>query len=145
MFSINFKFKFQLVKILHNRGAVGGMVFLEHVQLQAQQPPDDNAPPVSVKLEQLPASAMLQKHSVINQSSSVKTEIPNLINQLFIEKNLINQKTDAYRRLHKILAKDLLNSGTENDRSAITLAIKHFLSILSSIQVLLRFTIPLQP
>lgn len=114
---------------------MGGLVFLEHVQLQVQQLPDENAPPVSIKLEQIPESALLQKHSVINQAASIKTDIPTLINQLFIENISMNKKTDAYRRLHKILAKDLLKSGTESDRGAIVLAIKHILTVLSSFQV----------
>jgi integrator complex subunit 1 len=116
-------------------------VFLQHVQLQAQQLPDESSPPVSTCLEQLPQSAMLQKRGTISQQTSApKTDVSNLINQLFIEKVSMSQKADIYRRLHKILAKDLHKCGTESDRGAVVLAIKHILSVLSSIQVILGST-----
>ncbi|OXU26086.1 hypothetical protein TSAR_012850 [Trichomalopsis sarcophagae] len=124
----------QLVKILHNRGASGGLVFLQHVQLQAQQLPDESLPPISTRLENLPSSTNLPKHTIV-QLSTAKTDVPNLINQLFIEKIPINQKTDAYRKLHKILTKDLHKSGADGDRGTVVLAVKHILSVLSSIQV----------
>lgn len=77
---------------------------------------------------------MLPKHTIV-QLSTAKADVPNLINQLFIEKIPITQKTDAYRKLHKILSKDLHKSGAEGDRGTVLLAIKHILSVLSSIQV----------
>ncbi|XP_058800792.1 integrator complex subunit 1 isoform X2 [Phymastichus coffea] len=125
----------QLVRILHNRGAAGGLVFLEHIQLQAQQLPDESPPKISTRLEQLPSSLALSKLCrATERPCTPKTEVPTLINQLFIEKIPIAQKTEAYRKLHKILAKDLQRSGMENERGTIVIVIKHILSVLSSIQ-----------
>lgn len=104
------------------------------MQLQAQQLPDESLPPISTRLENLPSSANLSKHTIV-QLSTAKTDVPNLINQLFIEQIPVNQKTDAYRKLHKILAKDLHKSEAEGDKGTVVLAIKHILSVLSSIQV----------
>ncbi|XP_014218982.1 integrator complex subunit 1 [Copidosoma floridanum] len=134
---LNKTYMAQLVRILHNRGATGGVIFLEHVQHEAQEEPDESIPSVNTRLELLPRSVLLQKQSV-TQQSTVKTDVPNLINQLFIEniqQQTIQQKTEIYRRLHKILAKDLYESRMETDRGAIAVAIKHIMDVLSSIQV----------
>lgn len=121
----------QLVKVQHRRGATGGLVFVEVLQLLEPQLPDENIPETLNLQEPLPPSAMVQKQSVIQ--CSVKTEVPHLINRLFIENITMNLKIDAYRRLHKTLAKDLQKSSKES--GAVVLAIQHICSVLSSMQV----------
>ncbi|KAJ8668061.1 hypothetical protein QAD02_009724 [Eretmocerus hayati] len=127
----------QLVQILHNRGASGGLVFLQHLQLQAPPQYEDKPPMQCAALEKLPPCAQLLKRgaSVQLSSTGAKTDVPNLINQLFIEKLAPLQKSEAYRRLQKILAKELHRFGADNERGVIMLAVKHILSILDSIQV----------
>ncbi|XP_017798364.1 PREDICTED: integrator complex subunit 1 [Habropoda laboriosa] len=121
----------QLVEVQHRRGATGGLVFVQVLQLMEPQLPDENAVTVGQLQEPLPLSAMVQKQSVIQ--CSVKTDVPHLINRLFIENIPMNQKVDAYRRLHKTLAKDLQKSAKES--GAVVLAIQHICSVLSSMQV----------
>ncbi|XP_015601368.1 integrator complex subunit 1 isoform X2 [Cephus cinctus] len=121
----------QLVKVQHRRGATGGLVFVQVLQLLEPQLPDENPLVVGKLQETLPPTAMVQKQSVIQ--CSVKTDVPHLINRLFIESIPINQKMDAYRRLHKTLAKDLQKSAKES--GAVVLAIQHICSVLSSMQV----------
>ncbi|XP_034943269.1 integrator complex subunit 1 isoform X2 [Chelonus insularis] len=121
----------QLVKVQHRRGATGGLVFVEVLQLLEPQLPD--SPPLEMeKLQQpLPQSTMIKKQSVIQYP--VKTDVPHLINKLFIENIPLGQKTEAYRRLHKTLARDLQKSAKES--GAVVLAIQHICSVLSSMQV----------
>lgn len=121
----------QLVEVQHRRGATGGLVFVQVLQLMEPQLPDENAITIGQLQEPLPLSAMVQKQSVIQ--SSVKTDVPHLINRLFIENISMNQKMDAYRRLHKTLAKDLQKYAKES--GAVVLAIQHICSVLSSMQV----------
>lgn len=121
----------QLVEVQHRRGATGGLVFVQVLELMEPQLPDENPVTIGQLQEPLPPSAMVQKQSVIQ--CSVKTDVPHLINRLFIENILINQKVDAYRRLHKTLAKDLQKSAKES--GAVVLAIQHICSVLSSMQV----------
>ncbi|XP_012280876.1 integrator complex subunit 1 [Orussus abietinus] len=121
----------QLVKVQHQRGATGGLVFVQVLQLLEPQLPDESMLTVGKLQETLPPSSMVQKQSVIQ--CSVKTDVPHLINRLFIESLPINQKIEAYRRLHKTLAKDLQKSAKES--SAVVLAIQHICSVLSSMQV----------
>ncbi|XP_076239229.1 integrator complex subunit 1 isoform X3 [Calliopsis andreniformis] len=121
----------QLVEVQHRRGATGGLVFVQILQLMEPQLPDENPVSIGQLQEPLPPSAMVQKQSVIQ--CSVKTDVPHLINRLFIENIPMNQKVDAYRRLHKTLAKDLQKSSKES--SAVVLAIQHICSVLSSMQV----------
>lgn len=121
----------QLVEVQHRRGATGGLVFVQVLQLMEPQLPDENPVTIVQLQEPLPPSAMVQKQSVIQ--CSVKTDVPHLINRLFIENIPMNQKVEAYRRLHKTLAKDLQKSSKES--SAVVLAIQHICSVLSSMQV----------
>ncbi|XP_072761874.1 integrator complex subunit 1 [Anoplolepis gracilipes] len=122
----------QLVEVQHRRGATGGLVFVQVLQLLEPQLPDENVAPINMLQQSLPANAMVQKQSVIQ--CSVKTDVPHLINRLFIENIPINQKMDAYRRLHKTLAKDLQKSNVK-ESGAVVLAIQHICSVLSSMQV----------
>lgn len=122
----------QLVEVQHRRGATGGLVFVQVLQLLEPQLPDENVMSINRLQQPLPASAMVQKQSVIQ--CSVKTDVPHLINRLFIESILMNQKMDAYRRLHKTLAKDLQRSSVK-ESGAVVLAIQHICSVLSSMQV----------
>lgn len=121
----------QLVQVQHRRGATGGLVFVQVLQLLEPQLPDENVMSVKKLQNSLPPSATTQKQSVIQ--CSIKTDVPHLINRLFIENIPMNQKMDAYRRLHKILSKDLQRSAKES--SAVVLAIQHICSVLSSMQV----------
>ncbi|KAG7214008.1 hypothetical protein KM043_001378 [Ampulex compressa] len=121
----------QLVEVQHRRGATGGLVFVQVLQLSEPQLPDENASTINQLQKPLPPSAMVQKQSVIQ--CSVKTDVPHLINRLFIESIPMNQKVDAYRRLHKTLSKDLQKSAKES--GAVVLAIQHICSVLSSMQV----------
>lgn len=121
----------QLVKVQHRRGATGGLVFVDVLQLLEPQLPDENIQETINLQEPLPQSAMVQKHSVIQ--CPVQTDVPHLINRLFIETMPMNLKIDAYRRLHKTLAKDLQKSSKES--GAVVLAIQHICSVLSSMQV----------
>ncbi|KAF7414832.1 hypothetical protein HZH68_003321 [Vespula germanica] len=121
----------QLVEVQHRRGATGGLVFVQVLQLLEPHLPEENAMAINKLQEPLPQSAMVQKQSVIQ--CSVKTDVPHLINRLFIENISLNQKIDAYRRLHKTLAKDLQKSAKES--GAVVLAIQHICSVLSSMQV----------
>lgn len=122
----------QLVEVQHRRGATGGLVFVQVLQLLEPQLPDESVVPINKLQQPLPASAMVQKQSVIQ--CSVKTDVPHLINRLFIESIPMNQKMDAYRRLHKTLAKDLQKSNLK-ESGAVVLAIQHICSVLSSMQV----------
>ncbi|XP_012235506.1 integrator complex subunit 1 [Linepithema humile] len=122
----------QLVEVQHRRGATGGLVFVQVLQLMEPQLPDENMMPISRLQQPLPPSATVQKQSVIQ--CSIKTDVPHLINRLFIENIHVNQKIDAYRRLHKTLAKDLQRSSVK-ESSAVVLAIQHICSVLSSMQV----------
>ena len=126
----------QLVNILHNRGASGGLLFMQTLQLKVQKLPEENILTSKCKLEQLPPSRVIKKQSVIQ--STVKINVPNLINKLFIENVTINQKTDAYKNLQKILIKDAQKVGQELLGSTVDLAIQHICSILNSMQVRLR-------
>lgn len=121
----------QLVEVQHRRGATGGLVFVQVLQLLEPQLPDENVVPIGKLQQSLPPSATVQKQSVIQ--CSIKTDVPHLINRLFIESIPVNQKIDAYRRLHKTLAKDLQRSTKES--GAVVLAIQHICSVLSSMQV----------
>ena len=121
----------QLVKVQHRRGATGGLVFVKVLQLTEPQLPDENIQETINLQVPLPPSAMVQKQSVIQ--CPVKTDVPHLINRLFIEAIPMNLKIDAYRRLHKTLAKDLQKS--EKESGAVVLAIQHICSVLSSMQV----------
>ncbi|XP_063991596.1 integrator complex subunit 1 [Diachasmimorpha longicaudata] len=121
----------QLVKVQHRRGATGGLVFVQVLQLLEPQLPDEPGVKTENLQEPLPQSAMVKKQSVIQ--CPIKTDVPHLINKLFIENIPMNQKTEAYRRLHKTLAKDLQKSPKES--GAIVLAIQHICSVLSSMQV----------
>ncbi|XP_014230547.1 integrator complex subunit 1 [Trichogramma pretiosum] len=123
-----------LVKILHNRGASGGLIFLEHIHIGTPPAPEESLKPIKKQLEQLPVASMLQKQASV-QLGSIKTEVPSLINQLFIENIPMSQKNEVYRKLSKMLAKDQHKLGTEKERGAIVVAIKHILSVLSSFQV----------
>ncbi|XP_011642756.1 integrator complex subunit 1 isoform X2 [Pogonomyrmex barbatus] len=122
----------QLVEVQHRRGATGGLVFVQVLQLLEPQLPDESVVSIGRLQQPLPASAMVQKQSVIQ--CSVKTDVPHLINRLFIENIPMNQKMDAYRRLHKTLAKDLQRSCVK-ESGAVVLAIQHICSVLSSMQV----------
>ncbi|XP_014467728.1 PREDICTED: integrator complex subunit 1 isoform X2 [Dinoponera quadriceps] len=121
----------QLVQVQHRRGATGGLVFVQVLQLLEPQLPDESVLSIQTLQEPLPPSATIQKQSVVQ--CSVKTDVPHLINRLFIENIPMNQKMDAYRRLHKILSKDLQRSTKES--GAVVLAIQHICSVLSSMQV----------
>lgn len=121
----------QLVQVQHRRGATGGLVFVQVLQLLEPQLPDESVVSIQKLQEPLAPSATVQKQSVIQ--CSIKTDVPHLINRLFIENIPMNQKMDAYRRLHKILSKDLQRSAKES--SAVVLAIQHICSVLSSMQV----------
>ena len=121
----------QLVKILHKRGASGGLIFMQILDLQEPNLPEESPLSVGKLVEPLPPSAMIQKQSVIQ--CSVKTDVPHLINRIFIEPVPSNQKLDAFRRLHKTLVKDLQKSAKES--GSVILAIQHILSVLSSMQV----------
>ncbi|KAK0167256.1 hypothetical protein PV327_004680 [Microctonus hyperodae] len=121
----------QLVKVQHRRGATGGLVFVQVLQLLEPQLPDGPMAVVEKLQEPLPQSAMVKKQSVIQ--CSVKTDVPHLINKVFIENIPMAQKAEAYRRLHKTLAKDLQKSTKES--GAVLLAIQHICSVLSSMQV----------
>lgn len=121
----------QLVNILHKRGASGGLVFMQVLELQVPELPEEHSLSVGKLVEPLPPSAMIQKQSVIQ--CSVKTDVPHLINRIFIEPVPSNQKMDAFRRLHKTLVKDLQKSVKES--GSVILAIQHILSVLSSMQV----------
>ncbi|XP_032686897.1 integrator complex subunit 1 isoform X2 [Odontomachus brunneus] len=121
----------QLVQVQHRRGATGGLVFVQVLQLLEPQLPDENIMSIKKLQHPLPPSATVQKQSVIH--CSIKTDVPHLINRLFIENIPMNQKMDAHRRLHKILSKDLQRSTKES--SAVVLAIQHICSVLSSMQV----------
>ncbi|XP_025155435.1 integrator complex subunit 1 isoform X3 [Harpegnathos saltator] len=121
----------QLVQVQHRRGATGGLVFVQVLQLIEPQLPDESILTIQKLQKPLPPSATVQKQSVIQ--CSVKTDVPHLINRLFIENIPMNQKMDAYRRLHKILSKDLQRCGKES--GAVVLAIQHICSVLSSMQV----------
>lgn len=122
----------QLVEVQHRRGATGGLVFVQVLQLLEPQLPDEGIVSISKLQQPLPPSATMQKHSVIQ--CSVKTDVPHLINRLFIENIPMNQKTETYRRLHKTLAKDLQRSSVK-ESGAVVLAIQHICSVLSSMQV----------
>lgn len=122
----------QLVEVQHRRGATGGLVFVQVLQLMEPQLPDENVVSINKLHQPLPASATVQKQSVIQ--CSIKTDVPHLINRLFIENIPMNQKLDAYRRLHKTLAKGLQKSSTKESGAAV-LAIQHICSVLSSMQV----------
>lgn len=121
----------QLVEVQHRRGATGGLVFVQVLQLVEPLLPDENHLVIENLQEILPPSAMVQKQSLIQ--CSVKTDVPHLINRLFIENIPTNQKVDAYRRLHKLLTGDLQKPVKEN--GAVVLAIQHICSVLSSMQV----------
>ncbi|XP_074109265.1 integrator complex subunit 1 [Cotesia typhae] len=121
----------QLVKVQHHRGATGGLVFVKVLQLVEPQLLEAAAAGNEKLQEALPQSAMIKNQSVIQYP--VKTEVPHLINKLFIENIPMLQKAEAYRRLHKTLAKNLQKSTKEN--GAIILAIQHICSVLSSMQV----------
>lgn len=69
----------QLVNILHKRGASGGLVFMQVLELQVPELPEENQLMVGKLVEPLPPSAMIQKQSVIQ--CSVKTDVPHLINR----------------------------------------------------------------
>jgi len=122
----------QLVEVQHRRGATGGLVFVQVLQLLEPQLPDENIVSINKLQQPLPLSASMQKHSVIQ--CSVKTDVPHLINRLFIENIPMNQKMEAYRRLHKTLARDLQRSNVK-ESGAVVLAIQHICSVLSSMQV----------
>jgi len=122
----------QLVEVQHRRGATGGLVFVQVLQLLEPQLPDENVVPINKLQLPLPPSVSMQKQSVIQ--CSVKTDVPHLINRLFIENIPMNQKMEAYRRLHKTLAKDLQRSSVK-ESGAVVLAIQHICSVLSSMQV----------
>ena len=122
----------QLVEVQHRRGATGGLVFVQVLQLLEPQLPDESVMSIVSLQQPLPVSATVQKQSVIQ--CSVKTDVPHLINRLFIENIPMNQKMDAYRRLHKTLAKDLQRSCVKESGSVL-LAIQHICSVLSSMQV----------
>ncbi|KAG5319212.1 INT1 protein, partial [Pseudoatta argentina] len=122
----------QLVEVQHRRGATGGLVFVQVLQLLEPQLPDESVVSIESLQQPLPVSATVQKQSVIQ--CSVKTDVPHLINRLFIENIPMNQKMDAYRRLHKTLAKDLQRSSVKESGSVL-LAIQHICSVLSSMQV----------
>ncbi|XP_011171982.1 integrator complex subunit 1 [Solenopsis invicta] len=122
----------QLVEVQHRRGATGGLVFVQVLLLMEPQLPDEGVMSIGRLHQPLPISATVQKQSVIQ--CSVKTDVPHLINRLFIENIPINQKMDAYRRLHKTLAKDLQKSCAK-ESGAVVLAIQHICSVLSSMQV----------
>lgn len=121
----------QLVEVQHRRGATGGLVFVQVLQLLEPLLPDEGLMQIGKLQQPLPPSATVQKQSVIQ--CSVKTDVPHLINRLFIENIPANQKMDAYRRLHKTLVKDLQRSAKES--GAVVLAIQHICSVLSSMQV----------
>ncbi|XP_008559998.1 integrator complex subunit 1 [Microplitis demolitor] len=121
----------QLVKVQHHRGATGGLVFVQVLQLVEPQLLEAAVVSTEKLQEPLPQSAMIKNQSVIQYP--VKTEVPHLINKLFIENIPLVQKAEAYRRLHKTLAKDLQKSTKES--GAIILAIQHICSVLSSMQV----------
>jgi len=122
----------QLVEVQHRRGATGGLVFVQVLQLLEPQLPDENVVSINKLQQPLPPSTSMQKQSVIQ--CSVKTDVPHLINRLFIENIPMNQKMEAYRRLHKTLAKDLQRSSFK-ESGAVVLAIQHICSVLSSMQV----------
>jgi len=122
----------QLVEVQHRRGATGGLVFVQVLQLLEPQLPDENVVSINKLQQPLPPSTSMQKQSVIQ--CSVKTDVPHLINRLFIENIPMNQKMEAYRRLHKTLAKDLQRSSVK-ESGAVVLAIQHICSVLSSMQV----------
>lgn len=121
----------QLVTVQHRRGATGGLVFVEILQLHEPQLPNGAIIETQKLQEPLPQCAMVRKQSVIQ--CPVKTDVPHLINKLFIENIPIIQKSEAYRKLHKTLAKDLQKSPKES--GAVVLAIQHICSVLSSMQV----------
>ncbi|XP_044017877.1 integrator complex subunit 1 isoform X2 [Aphidius gifuensis] len=121
----------QLVEVQHRRGATGGLIFVRELEL-LEPPLPDILQIKSEKLQQpIPQSAMIKKQSVIQ--CSIKTDIPHLINRLFIENVTSIQKTEAFKRLHKTLAKDLKK--LDNINCAVYLTIQHICTILSSMQV----------
>lgn len=121
----------QLVQVQHRRGATGGLVFVQVLQLLEPQLPDESIVSIKKLHEPLPSCATVQKQPVIQ--CSIKTDVPHLINRLFIENIPMNQKIETYRLLHRILSKDLQRSTKES--SAVVLAIQHICSVLSSMQV----------
>lgn len=120
----------QLVEILHKRGATGGNIFKQVLQLMVTTSPPGDSLRVGKILETLPPSATMRKQSVIQ--SVVKDDVTALINKLFVETPLEDQ-VNAYRMLCKMLAKDMQTSSRES--RAVQMAIDHIRGIVSSVQV----------